>query len=314
MCLNPVRTQQQSVISKRTGLEEKFGTPKPNSEGNLLLPCGKCSECISKRAIEWAYRAKHEISLHKQNCFITLTYNDENLPPMKVEEIKYGFQCFMKRLRKKIKKPVRYMVSHEFGTLNYRPHHHAIIFGWEPSNQIKYKRTKGGSIIFRSKELEDLWSVGHSSVGTANERTAYYIASYSLKGKHHNYTDPKTGESIRLSDCMDASKRPAIGYEYFAKNMEQLINADEPLPRYYLKRLLIENPQLHLHYENLMSLQLKTRSASEIFAKYIITEQKKNSTEFRSTHENSQEYEHMRIQLQTNKDSYHESTKQKEKK
>lgn len=47
------------------------------------------------------------------------------------------------------------MVSHEFGSLNFRPHHHAIIFGWDPSNQIKYKRTKGGSIIFRSKELEN---------------------------------------------------------------------------------------------------------------------------------------------------------------
>lgn len=85
--------------------------------------------------------------------------------------------------------------------------------------------------------------------------------------------------------------------------MEQLVNADNPLPRYYLKKLLKENPQLHLHYENQLMLQVKNRSAYEILAKYILTESKRNSNEFRSTPENSKEDTHMRSQLEFNRNA-----------
>ena len=167
-------------------------------EGDLKLPCGKCSECISKRSVEWATRARHEISTHYENCFITLTYDNENL--LSIFVVKTEFQKFMKRLRKHLKHKVRYMVSHEYGSNTFRPHHHAIIFGYTPKDQKFLKHTSKGEAIYTSEEISKLWKHGFHSIGNANEKTAYYIASYALKGKKHKLTDPTTGETVEVSD------------------------------------------------------------------------------------------------------------------
>lgn len=46
----------------------------------LLLPCGQCIGCRLQRSADWATRCIHEAKSHRYNCWLTLTYNDENLP------------------------------------------------------------------------------------------------------------------------------------------------------------------------------------------------------------------------------------------
>ena len=46
----------------------------------IAIPCGKCEQCRAAQAAEWGTRAIIETKAHKENCFITLTYNNENLP------------------------------------------------------------------------------------------------------------------------------------------------------------------------------------------------------------------------------------------
>lgn len=290
MCLFPINAELQ-----------EFGRPKFTPEGALKLPCGKCTECRSARAVEWAIRAKHEIALHNENSFLTLTYNNESLPSNFID--KEPFQKFMKRLRKHAKSPLRYMVSHEYGSKTKRPHHHAIIFGWNPKGQYEPTKTKSGETIFRSHELEKLWNHGNSSVGTANERTAYYIASYALKGAKHEITLPD-GELQTVSDKFDCSRRPAIGLNYLIKNQLQLANSEIPLPRYYLKKLKDINPTLHEHYENHRMLKFKTRSHQEVYAKYILDQQKiiTSLNEFRSTEYSPKDENHYKENLKQSRD------------
>ena len=64
------------------------------------IGCGRCEECRIAKANEWATRMTEEAKLHKENCFITLTYNNEN-PPKYKSLIKKELQDFFKRLRKK---------------------------------------------------------------------------------------------------------------------------------------------------------------------------------------------------------------------
>lgn len=260
-------------------IDTTSGRIKFTPEGNLKLPCGKCKECISKRAVEWGLRARHEISCHKENCFLTLTYDNENVPP--ITDIKEEFQKFIKRLRKKIKSKIRYMVSHEYGAIKYRPHHHAIIFGYDPENQKFLKQTKSKEKIFTSEIISKIWGKGYHSIGTANEKTAYYIASYALKGSKHTYTDIN-GEIKTISDCMDVSKRPAIGLEYFKKNYQQLIDTEIILPRYYRKKLEKIDEQLFGIYEDNLTLKFKIRDSYELYAKYMITKQIQFDNEYRT--------------------------------
>lgn len=217
-------------------LNPEGGKPTPDKEGEIKLPCGKCTECVKLRAFEWGIRAKHEISLHDESMFLTLTYDDDHIEET-FAGIKKPFQDFMKRLRKQSKKKLSYMVSHEYGTKTLRPHHHAIIFGYNPDNQKLERYAPSGNPLFTSPNIEKLWDKGFHSIGEANEKTAYYIASYALKGKKHVHTD-STGEIHTLTDTFDCSKRPAIGLEYFIKNMKQLIDSKSILPRYYQKQLL----------------------------------------------------------------------------
>lgn len=294
MCLFPLRSS----------LCPLGGRPTLDPEGSLMLPCGKCKECISKRALEWALRARHEMSMHKENSFLTLTYSPENLKSDFI--IKPDFQNFMKRLRKHTMRNIRYMVSYEYGSKTYRPHMHAIIFGWEPPKQQFLKTTKTGHRLFTSSSLDKLWKHGFHSIGTANEKTAYYIASYALSGKAKTIVHPTTGEELQIQDCMDVSKRPAIGYLYLQQNCRQLVDSGEIMPRYYLKKLQSLNPTLHQRYEDERMTKFKTRSSHELYAKFTIDEAKSNqsNTEFREFEEDKSK-NYLEKLLKDNRDDYH---------
>ncbi|UYD39251.1 MAG: replication initiator protein [Wigfec virus K19_177] len=260
MCLFPTRAS----------LPLEGGRPLLNKEGDLILPCGKCRECISKRAMEWSQRARHEMAQHEENCFLTLTYSEENLKSDFI--VKPDFQKFIKLLRYHTGRNIRYMVSYEYGTKTYRPHMHAIIFGWEPCKQKFLKHTNSGHPLFTSDEVGKLWKHGFHSIGAANEKTAYYIASYALSGRTRTITHPRTGEVTTISDAMDVSKRPAIGLSYLLHNARQLVDSGGSMPRYYVKKLKEFNPTLHQRFEDERITTFSSRSSYGLYAKFKIGE------------------------------------------
>lgn len=294
MCLFPNRAELND-----------FGRPSFHPEGSIVLPCGSCIECLTQRTQEWATRASHEMAQHKENCFVTLTYDNNNLPDVHDFSQKTLFRLFIKRLRKSLgDKKIKYLASHEFGGKTFRPHHHLIIFGWSPASQKFLKNTPAGYPIFRSTHLEKQWEHGFSSVAEANAKTAYYVASYSLKGKKHTYTK-SDGEIITVKDSMTCSH--GIGLNYAQKNLQQLIDSNDHLPRYYKKKLLEQNPLLHEQYDERESARNpRTKSSHEKLAKYIISEQKKqnqNST-YREDTTNQTASSHNKKHLKQNRDNY----------
>lgn len=304
MCLNPIRAE----------LPQEGGRPQLDPEGSLKLPCGKCHICISKRSLEWATRARHEISEHTENCFLTLTYSDEHLPSQFI--IKSDFQKFLKRLRRKTNKKIKYMVSYEYGSLTFRPHMHAIIFGYTPSNQSYIRTTNSGSTLYTSPDIEKLWDKGFHSIGEANEQTAYYIASYALKGKEREIIHPVTGEECTIRDSMNVSKRPAIGLEFFHRNAKYLVDSGHHIPRYYQKKLEQYYPDLFDEYQERVMTNLKTRGDEEAYAKFIIDTQKmeSKSNELREQISDLQLRKHKALgeQLKHKRDTY--VTQQRKKK
>ena len=74
-------------------------------------------------------RCLHEASLYDNNCFITLTFNDEYVMPSLDKSI---FQKFMKRLRRMFPDArIRYFMCGEYGDKLSRPHYHACLFGFD---------------------------------------------------------------------------------------------------------------------------------------------------------------------------------------
>ncbi len=77
----------------------------------LNVPCGQCIGCKQESSRQWAMRCILEASQNKDNTFLTLTYNDDNIPD-RGSLNKTDIVLFMKKLRKKIwkdyKKKIRF--------------------------------------------------------------------------------------------------------------------------------------------------------------------------------------------------------------
>jgi hypothetical protein len=212
----------------------------------IKLPCGQCTGCRLKRSQEWALRCIHEASLHSKNCFVTLTYNQENLPRNGSLNPK-DFVNFMKRLRIdqvpknpfdkekesyshedfRLKNGIRFYQAGEYGDNNNRPHHHAILFNYCPDDMVGIPCSKTNKEIFFSPYLEKIWGKGFVNVGEVNIKSAGYVARYCMKKisglgadiinevtglKHYERFCDITGEIIEvLPEYSTMSRRPGIG-------------------------------------------------------------------------------------------------------
>lgn len=218
------------------------------------VPCGKCLECRLEYARTWAIRCVHEASMHDENCFITLTYSDENLKSTKL--IYEDFQKFMKRLRRSLNHPIGVFVTGEYGEKTKRPHWHAILFGYRPSDAKRLRRNERGDEIFTSESLSRLWGQGQTEFGSVTLESAGYCARYAAKKLVHG-----RDQDHDLHPISKRSSRYAIGKAWLEKNFSFVVEhgfvnvrkADgriqsAPVPRYYEKWLQLNKPELWLRY------------------------------------------------------------------
>lgn len=226
----------------------------------IQLPCGQCIGCRIERSRAWAIRCVHESQLHDRNCFITLTYNDENLPEDKGLHVEH-WQLFAKRLRNYLKerdgkkyKGFRFFHCGEYGEENQRPHYHALLFGEDfHEDKVKWSKNKRGEHIYVSKLLEERWGKGFCTIGELTYESAAYCARYIMKKitgpmaqQAYTRTDPNTGETWRVKpEYVTMSRRPGIASTWWDKYKGEIFPADEVRheakkfrpPRYYDNKL-----------------------------------------------------------------------------
>lgn len=221
----------------------------------ITVACGQCIGCKLERSRTWAMRCVHEAALYKRNCFITLTYNDENLPHR--GQLTYNdFVLFMKRLRKH-QRDIRFYLGGEYGSDNDRPHFHAILFNWDWEDKQYFKTTGSGEKIYTSKQLEKLWPYGYSSSAAMTFESAAYIARYCMqkvtgeKAQEHYQRHDYLGEYQLTPEFNQASRRPGLGADWlrFYKNDVYtndyvIINGVETnVPKFYDKLLKRTDPE-----------------------------------------------------------------------
>jgi hypothetical protein len=231
----------------------------PHALYNIKLACGQCIGCRLERSRQWAARCIHEASQHRHNCFITITYAPEHLPPYGSLD-KRDHQKFLKRLRKALIKggafhrshttpspsnntvmglhpipppTLRYYMAGEYGERLHRPHYHFCLFGIDFSDKKYWQTTPAGSKIYRSPTLEKLWPYGHSTVGALTFESAAYTARYVMKKingqkqkTHYEKIDHETGEIINLQpEYNEMSRAQGIGKTWIEKYAADAYNA-----------------------------------------------------------------------------------------
>lgn len=200
----------------------------------IELPCGQCIGCRIERSKQWALRCVHEASLYENNCFLTLTFNDECIND-KGTLVKSDFQNFMKRMRKHHSGaecvindkgletyPIRYFHCGEYGEKLTRPHHHACLFNFDFSDKVHWS-TRSDVKLYRSPTLEKRWGNGFATIGDVTFESAAYVARYITKkingekaAEHYERINPESGEVYKLEpEYITMSRRPGIGKRWF---------------------------------------------------------------------------------------------------
>lgn len=174
------------------------------------VPCGRCYDCLQKKRAIWTFRIMQESKRAESSYFITLTYDEENIP---IADI-YGYQVgtlakidltnFIKRLRqnilkyapeydsrwfnisystnnsgsisKRVNSKIRYFACGEYGSKGDRPHYHIIIWNF-PDYFVDLDRIH--KEIY-SDLIDKVWNKGFTTISEVNQARAHYVAKYTL--------------------------------------------------------------------------------------------------------------------------------------
>lgn len=213
-CFRPIKVWKRTNSSLEAPAKDyyemkKISFKKFEGAQEIEIACGKCLGCRLDHASMWATRIVMEAKHWQRNCFVTLTYNNQNLPLTETglkTLYKKDVQDFLKRLRyyeqgheswthpinKKIENPIRYFCCGEYGPKGGRPHYHLALFNWEPDD-LKFWKIENDVPMYKSKKLQRIWGHGFVVIEELNLNTANYIARYTLKkagisGYHREYT------------------------------------------------------------------------------------------------------------------------------
>ena len=255
-CYFPLKAWRSRDINPGGRRSLVFSRDQGLDGSEIEIACGQCVGCRLERSRQWAVRCVHEAQLHEANCFITLTYSPEHLPS-NFSLDKSHFQKFMKRLRKRVGR-VRFFHCGEYGETNFRPHYHACLFGYDfPDKQLWTERD--GVKLYVSPMLNEIWGMGHCTVGDVTFESAAYVARYIVKkvtgeraSEHYQVVEQETGEVHTVEpEYTTMSRRPGIGAGWFRKFGSDVYPSDEVIvrghpmrpPKYYDGLYELQNPE-----------------------------------------------------------------------
>lgn len=281
-CYNPI-----PVIFKkgeRPQIIDQLSTDQWNKNWRWQdkINCKKCIGCKIDYCNEWATRGQLEAKKSPNNWFITLTYNDENLPlnnynipTLKKEHITKFINTLRKHFERRNHTGIKYLIGGEYGTKKGRPHYHLILFNL-PLNDLKKIKWKNKEAYY-SPLIEKIWKMNTTKTSPniilpANYETIQYTVRYAFKKIMKNDTEKKEiePEKIRMSK--------EIGKKEFEEKWQEIYENDNMViktkkggitirPPKYFDRLLKEiEPKLLEKIKTTRIHQAETKTISEMKA------------------------------------------------
>lgn len=283
MCLYPrLIPNGKYRKSKKNG----GNVPIPHDRRVLSVPvgCGRCMECVKKKAREWQTRLLEDVRKNKNGKFITLTFSNESIKELN-EEIgeKDGYERdnaiatiairrFLERWRKENKKSLRHWMVTELGhkgTENI--HMHGIV--WTDKGE---------------EEIKEKWKYGYVWVGKfVNEQTVNYITKYVHKvDKDHEEYKSKILTSAGIggayTERADAKGNIYKGDGQTKETYTSRTGHEMAMPIYWRnkiyseeerERLWIEKLDNKVRYINGKRIDVSTAKGEEAYWKILKTEQ-----------------------------------------
>ena len=159
----------------------------------LIVPCGKCLLCLSRRRDEWSHRLQlHSYGYDKMPLFVGLTYDNEHLQFANGADGTLNprdLRLFIKRLKENFNLyNTKFSVfgCGEYGDTYGRPHYHVLFFGFDELSDTFDNDWLGAHELLYSQ-----WQLGNVDIGRAKWSGIHYVTKYVLKYDGENYEDHK---------------------------------------------------------------------------------------------------------------------------
>lgn len=227
-----------------------------------VVPCGQCNFCLQTKRADWSFRIQYEAARASTGYFLTMTYEDENLPL--TDEglstlVKSDLQKFIKRLRKDnvvaTREQLRYYAVGEYGTITQRAHYHAIMLNL--SEHI-------------AQRLDRYWPFGHVHAGEVTEASIHYTTKYVI-----NRTTAYPGRDPPFALM---SRKPGLGAGYVdthrhwhkdgMRNFTKVHGIQRRIPRYLKDKIFDRFDRAHLQREAVAASDESYFAEIERLAKY----------------------------------------------
>lgn len=254
-CYFPLTAIRQSNVLKSPLIFTKDLTKKIQSNyEKLKIPCGQCIGCKLENSRQWAIRMQHEASIYDNNCFLTLTYDNQHLPVVDGKPClnKTHLQNFMKYLRRDCGPNIRFYGAGEYGLTCYkcgnshllctcktfladlgRPHYHVCLFNYRFTDEIVVGISNSGFPVFESPSLNKLWGKGKTATSDFTFETAAYCARYVTKKvngkKQEGHYEGRPREFAQMS------RNPGLGRPWYDRYQEPIYQNDMVVIRNNLK-------------------------------------------------------------------------------
>lgn len=284
-CLNPVVIRSKAI-----------GAP---SKAQMLVPCGKCIECLKAKQRQWIYRLQREEAVNKTSLFCTLTYDEKNVPLLlldyhgqvylhksndKPQHVRYqdyiksklfsdcimdlwpeDLQKFIKRLRKCYPHSLKYFACGEYGDQFDRPHYHIALFTNGSANLLKHC-------------VEGSWQLGMTDVEYLVDARVTYITKYMLKGSLENRTDERQtpcfnrashglGSRGFYNDYLIESSR--LSEDEYLRCVQLNNGSKIPVPRYFRKTMVADEWPLFDFEQQMLQEEERFKSQQKKFDTYV---------------------------------------------
>lgn len=117
-------------------------------------------------------------------------------------------------------KKIRVMHCGEYGEARQRPHHHAILHGFQFPDLVEIY--ENGKRYYTSKILSQLWPFGIHRIGDCSYNSCAYVSRYVTKKMNGN--NAELYYNGRKPEYCTYSTKPVLGANYFIKNYKEFAN------------------------------------------------------------------------------------------